>query len=376
MFAEYSIYNSVIMLFIVLYSFGLDKIFGAKYYKSNYSKAILNEAFLFNLFNFTIIFIIVIVLYPFSGDFMSRYSLSINLIIVILINALVVSLNSLLFIKYQIKSEGKNYFGFLFIKQATFLLLVIMFINQQSSVIQIFLFDIIANVFISIIYYFQNHKIKVRFHVFKLKINPYYYKIGYPLLISELGIWIMQNSERVIVATYGDLSQVSAITISNNLIQGLRIAINGLIIKIVPDIYNIIKKHNNILKNKLFVKYLAYFNIFLVLTLTTICFLYENIIVLLSNEKYLHTQVIIILFSVAFAFNINFTILSNYLVYKNKTKLIAIILTTSGVFSLLTNLILIKDLGLLTVGIAQVISSLLALILVLFSIKSISKRLI
>ncbi|MDQ5920852.1 MAG: hypothetical protein QG673_908 [Pseudomonadota bacterium] len=168
-------------------------------------------------------------------------------------------------------------------------------------------------------------------------------KYGFPLLISEVASWVINNGDRIIVAHYFTLHDVGIYTLAVSFGSIISIINIATINAIMPVIYQAL--HVGMAK-KIIVKYSLLYGIFILFMALIVGIGSYWYIPLFFGNKYIQSQSLIIWIAFLFAFSGIYKTTGVIVDFFKKTKLKTVLLYISALSSLVVSISLIPVVGL------------------------------
>jgi len=187
---------------------------------------------------------------------------------------------------------------------------------------------------------------------------------GLPIAITSLSVWIIEQSNKIITNYYHGLDTTAFVGVAYGLTFPILLTLLSVIsIAAFPRIINLYE--DNIDVRPIISKLTGYFLV-VALPIATVMSLYaHDIISIFSNVQYQNAYVLL----PYFAFSAVFLCFTDYTTYQyhlaNKTYILTILKVISALLGLVLNIILIKKIGILGVGIALLISNVFYFLLTL-----------
>lgn len=188
---------------------------------------------------------------------------------------------------------------------------------------------------------------------------------GLPIALTSLSVWIIEQSNKVITAHYYDLDTTALVGVAYGLTFPILLTILSVItIAAFPRIINLYE--DNIDVRPVISRLTGYF-LLISLPIATVMSLYaKDIIEIFSNAQYHNAHILL----PYFAFAAVFLCFTDYTTYQyhlaQKTYILTTLKVLSAVLGLCLNLILIKKMGLVGVGIAMLVSNIFYFLLTVF----------
>lgn len=312
---------------------------------------------------FNLVFMYVLC-FLFKNNFYEYFSVTPKVFLFILLLIIPASVRALLFqvLRAQIK-PGAFTFSTIINQILTISLAVYFIKNCNLGAIAILLGMAISISLIDVILIFQT---KISSH-FKLKLpdmnlSKSIFAYGFPIAVASISIWVINQSNKFITSHYYGLDTAGFVGVAYNLTFPLLMTLFAIItIAAYPRIINLYE--DNIDVRPVVSKLTGYF-LLISLPIATIMSLYsKDIIALFANIQYQSAGILIPFFAFGALF-LSFTDFTTYQYHlSKKTYILTIIKIVSAIIGLILNIILIKQLGLVGVGIATLISNILYFIL-------------
>lgn len=297
------------------------------------------------LFSFIVIFLFNNIIYKYLG-------LTILWQILALITAFSTAIFSLYTSLLRMQNKIYSFSGLQIFQSLISALLAIFFVvvlkwNWQGRV-----FSITAAALITLtLMLWSMKKNNYLFKSIKIKEIKDSFIFGLPLLPHTLSFWLKSGVDKIIITNYIGLSAngIYSLAITLGSVIGIFTssffnAYSPIMFKDLNDIDNVTEKDAYLIKKKL-VKITYLFAALLSLVCILSYFMMKFIIPLLFKGEYLNTIQFLPFLMISIFFDGMYAIISGYIFYRKKTKILGAITFLSSILQILTSLILVKTVG-------------------------------
>lgn len=187
---------------------------------------------------------------------------------------------------------------------------------------------------------------------------------GIPLIPHVIGVFFLSSIDRFIINKKFGLSEAGIYMMAFQVSLALVLIYDSINKAFVPFLFSILSNENknDDIKNKII--YSSYFLFLLcVLTGAIAYFISPYILVFISSEKYISATSFIGFLCVGQSFQGLYLIVTNYIFFMKKTKLLSLVTIVSGIVNIILIVLLIEDYGLLGVSISFCISMMIRFLL-------------
>lgn len=195
-------------------------------------------------------------------------------------------------------------------------------------------------------------------------------KFGIPLIITGIGYWIIQSSDRYLIKYFLDISQVGIYSVSYSCAFVLMFFWTSLRGVLLPDLAVLYEQGKVRELEARFSRVLKYAVAFSVPAITGLFILASPIIKTLSSAEFLPASSVLVIVSVSVFFYGVFVHFNTLMDILKKVKFLSSVWITIAIINIILNLIFIPDFGITGAAYATLISFFIgALILILSSKK-------
>jgi len=365
-YGVYAISLAVLSFLCILFSdwIGMS---GLRFFRQNEIKEeipkYLSNLVLILFFNLITMFF---VCFLFKSKFYEYFNITPKVFLFILLLIIPVSVRALLFqvLRAQIKPGA---FTVSTIINQVFTILLAVFIIKTFSLgaMSILIAMAISISFIDVLLIFQTKLYKYfSFQPPSLKTLKSIFCYGLPIALASISIWAINQSNKFITSHYNGLNEAGFVGVAYNLTFPILLTLLSIItIAAFPRVINLYE--DNIDVRPVISKLTGYF-LLIALPIVIVMSLYsKEIIEIFSNSQY-HNAYILIPY---FAFSAFFMCFTEYTTYQyhlaKKTYVLTTLKVLSAILGLVLNIFLIRNMGLVGVGIAMLISNVFYFVLTL-----------
>ena len=190
------------------------------------------------------------------------------------------------------------------------------------------------------------------------------YQYGTPIALASLSIWVINQSNKFITTHYHGLSDAGFVGVAYNLTFPILMTLFSIItIAAFPRIINLYE--DNIDVRPIISKLTGFFVLISVPIVVLISLYAKDITEVFANSQYAGAYILLPYFAFS-AFFLSFTDFTTYQYHlANRTIILTLLKIVSAVLGLFMNIVLIKNMGLIGVGIALLASNLFYFVLTL-----------
>lgn len=311
--------------------------------------------------NLCVMFILAFI---FRNKFYSYFSIQPKLFLFILILIIPVALRALLFqvLRAQIKPGAFTISTILNqIMTIVFSVLIIKIFNFGAASILIGM--AISITIIDIVLIFQSDVLKyLKFKKPNKEIVKPIFIYGIPIAVASISLWAINQSNKFITSHYHGLKEAGLVGVAYNMTFPILMTLFAIItIAAYPRIINLYEEKIDV--RPVISKLTGYFLLVAIPIALVMSIYAPDLIVLFANSKYQNAYSLLpyFAFSAVFLSLTEYTSMQYHLA--NKTYILTTLKVISGITGLVLNIILIKNMGLIGVGIATLISNIFYFVL-------------
>lgn len=188
------------------------------------------------------------------------------------------------------------------------------------------------------------------------------YRYGTPIAAASLSIWVINQSNKFITTHYHGLEDAGFVGVAYNLTFPILMTLFSIItIAAFPRVINLYEDKIDV--RPVVSKLTGYFVLISLPVVVLISLYAKDITAVFANPQYIDAYVLLPYFALS-AFFLSFTDFTTYQYHlANKTVILTLLKVLSAVLGLVLNIVLIKNMGLLGVGIALLVSNIFYFIL-------------
>lgn len=294
----------------------------------------------------------------FKSKFYEYFSITPQVFCFVLVLIVPVAIRALLFqvLRAQIKPAAFTFstiinqiltigFAVLFIKLYNLGAIAILF----SMVVAISLVDIVLIFQTKLSHYFS-------FQISDFSIIKAIFLYGLPIAVASVSVWVINQSNKLITTHFYGLDSAAFVGVAYSMTFPILMTLFAIItVAAYPRIINLYEDKKDV--RPIVSKLTGYF-LLISLPIATVMSIYsKDIIGIFANSQYQDSFVLLPYFAFGALF-LSFTDYTSYQYHlSNKTFILTIIKVVSAVVGLLLNILLIKSLGLVGVGLATLVSN-------------------
>jgi O-antigen/teichoic acid export membrane protein len=180
---------------------------------------------------------------------------------------------------------------------------------------------------------------------------------GVPIAIASISLWTINQSNKFITSHYYGLDEAGLVGVAYNMTFPILMTLFAIItIAAVPRVINLYEDKIDI--RPILSKLTGYYMLVSIPLVIVISAYSQDLITIFANEQYKNTYTLLPFFAVG-AFFLSFTDYTTMQYHlSKKTYILTTLKVWAGIIGLILNIILIKKLGIIGVGIATLISNL------------------
>lgn len=302
--------------------------------------------------------------YVFRSKFYEYFSVPPKIFAFILILIIPVAVRALLFqvLRAQIK-PGAFTFSTI-VNQILTIVFAVYFIKYlHFGAVSILVAMAVSIMIIDVILVFQTDilwQLRIVKPDFKMLKSIFWY--GIPIAVASISLWIINQSNKFITSHYHGLSDAGFVGVAYNMTFPILLTLFAIItIAAYPRIINLYEDKIDV---RPVISKLTGYYMLISLPIVTVMSLYaKDIIDVFANEQYLKSYILLPYLAFS-AFFLSFTDYTTYQYHlSKKTYILTILKVVSAVLGLVLNIVLIKKMGLVGVGIATLLSNILYFVL-------------
>ena len=356
-FGKFSMFNLWTNIILVLMLVGLDQSFIRYYHEENEGNRskLLIETLKIPLLMFCLVTITLILFNKLILNAVFS-SYSIQLLFILIINNLFSLLNRYIFLVVRMQQRGKLFSLLQIIQKVLMIVFTIIFFwgLNDNFIVLIYAF-VFSNLIVTIIgllieknFWFQNNKGK------QLKVSKSeLIRFGYPLVFTFLITWIFQSFDRVFIKHFNGYEELGLYAAAFSIVALLNALQSAFTMFWVPVAY---EKFNESSNNKEFFSKVSRLIAFVMLIISITLILSKDIIVfILGNDFRNASDIMPFLIFMPLLYTVSETTVLG-INFLKKSKYHILIATICALVSLLSNLILVPNLGAIGAAISTAIA--------------------
>ncbi len=299
-----------------------------------------------------------ILTFIFRNQFYEYFNISPKIFLFILLLIIPVAIRALLFQVLRAQIKPWAFTVSTITNQILTIIIAVLLLKYTSlQAISILIAMAISITAIDILLAFQSNFFKLfKFEKPNTKMLKSMYIYGSPIAAASISMWVINQSNKFITTHYHGLNEAGFVGVAYNMTFPILMTIFAVItIAAVPRIINLYE--DNIDVRPLISKLTGYFMVIAIPMVAFIALYAPDLMTLFANSKYQNAYILLpyFAFGALFLSFAEYTTLQYHLA--NKTYILTILKVVAGLLGLGLNIILIKNFGLLGVGIATLSSN-------------------
>lgn len=360
----YSISLAVLSFLCILFSdwIGLS---GLRFFRQN--QIVENTSkYLSNLVMILIanLFVMYLLCFVFRSKFYEYFSIPPKIFVFILVLIIPVAIRALLFQVLRAQIKPGSFTVSTIINQILtigFAVLIIKFLKLGAVSILIAMAASIT--IIDIVLVFQTDILwNLSFKKPDIKICKSLFLYGIPIAVASISLWVINQSNKFITSHFNGLGDVGLVGVAYNMTFPILMTLFAIItIAAYPRIIHLYEDKIDV--RPVISKLTGYYMLVSVPIVLVVCLYAKDIVTVFANEQYLDSCILLPYFALS-AFFLSFTDYTTFQYHlSNKTYILTILKVVSAIIGLVLNIILIKNMGLIGIGVATLISNILYFVL-------------
>lgn len=312
------------------------------------------------------LFVLYILCFVFRNKFYEYFNIPPKAFIFLLVLIIPVAVRALLFqvLRAQIKPGAFTLSTIINqILTIVFAVLLIKFYNLGAMSILIGMS--VSIMIIDFILIFQTNILSyLRLELPNFKMIKSVFSYGLPIAVASISLWIINQSNKFITTHYHGLNDAGFVGVAYNMTFPLLMTLFAIItIAAYPRIINLYEDKIDV--RPVISKLTGYYMLISLPIISIMCIYAKDILYLFANKQYTDAHILLPYFAIS-AFFLSFTDYTTFQYHlAKKTYILTILKVLSAIIGLILNIVLIKNLGLIGVGIATLTSNILYFILTL-----------
>lgn len=306
----------------------------------------------------TNLLIMYILAFIFKNKFYEYFNISPKIFLFILILVIPVAIRALLFQVLRAQIKPWAFTVSTIINQLLTITIAVLLLKYTTlQAVSILIAMAISITIIDLLLAFQSNLFKLfQFEKPNKQMLKSMYIYGSPIAAASISMWIINQSNKFITTHYHGLNEAGFVGVAYNMTFPILMTIFAIItIAAVPRIINLYE--DNIDVRPLISKLTGYFMIIAIPMVVFIAIYAPDLMTLFANSKYQNAYILLpyFAFGALFLSFAEYTTLQYHLA--NKTYILTILKVIAGILGLALNIVLIKNFGLIGVGIATLTSN-------------------